>query len=59
MDRSHGGAGLGMVICHHATAAMFYDVTPGKRSDCTGLMDLEMTQRDFKTQPKSLHFFTS
>jgi hypothetical protein len=59
MDRSHGGAGLGMTICHNATAAMFYDVTTGKRSDVTGLIDLEMNQRDFKTQPKSLHFFSA
>jgi hypothetical protein len=57
MDRSHGGAGLGMTMCHNATAAMFYDVTRGRRTEVTGLIDLEMNQRDFKTQPKSLHFF--
>ena len=53
----HGGAGLGMAMCHNATAAMFFDVTRGRRTDVTGVVEVEMNQRDFKTQPKSLHFF--
>jgi hypothetical protein len=56
-DRGHGGAGLGIAMCHNATAAMFYDVGRGRRTDATGLIDLEMSQRDFKTQPKSIHYF--
>jgi hypothetical protein len=59
MDRGHGGAGLGMTMCYNATAAMFYDVHRGKRTEVTGLIDLEMNQRDFKTQPKSIHFFAT
>jgi hypothetical protein len=57
MNRNHGGAGLGMLLCHNATSAMFYDVAVGRRTEATGIIDLEMTQRDFKAQPKSLHYF--
>jgi len=32
MDQSHGGAGLGMVVCHNSTVAMFYDVVTGKKT---------------------------
>jgi hypothetical protein len=46
-----------MTMCYNATAAMFYDVIRGRRTEATGLIDLEMNQRDFKTQPKSIHFF--
>lgn len=56
-SRAHGGAGLGIAMCHNATVQMFYDVARGKRTEVTGMIDLEMNQRDFKTQPKSLHFF--
>jgi hypothetical protein len=29
MDTSHGGAGLGMAVCHNAASAMIFDVAPG------------------------------
>jgi hypothetical protein len=58
-DHSHGGAGLGMALCHQATAALFFDVTRGQRTEITAVVELESTQRDFKTAPKSLHFFGS
>jgi len=57
MDRSHGGAGLGMVVCHNATIGMFFDVVKGKRTEVTGIFDLDMNQREFRSHAKSLHYF--
>lgn len=57
MDTSHGGAGLGMVVCHNATVAMFFDVVRGKKTEVTGLFDLDQNLREFRTHAKSLHFF--
>jgi hypothetical protein len=57
MDQSHGGAGLGMVVCHNSTVAMIYDVTKGQKTEVTGLFDLDMNLREFRTQAKSLHYF--
>ena len=57
MDQSHGGAGLGMTVCHNSTVAMLYDVTRGQRTEVTGIFDLDLNLREFRTQAKSLHFF--
>lgn len=57
MDHSHGGAGLGMVVCHNSTVAMFYDVVRGQKTEAVGVFDLDMNLREFRTQGKSLHFF--
>jgi hypothetical protein len=59
MDPSHGGAGLGMAICHNATVAMFFDVIAGERTEVTAILDLEWSLRDLRTQAKSLHYFRS
>jgi hypothetical protein len=58
MDTSHGGAGLGMMVCHNSTAAMFFDVVPGKHTEVTGVFELDLNLREFRTQAKSLHFFS-
>jgi hypothetical protein len=57
MDQSHGGAGLGMTVCHNSTVAMLYDVSRGQRTEVTGLFDLDLNLREFRTQAKSLHYF--
>jgi len=57
MDRSHGGAGLGMLVCHNSTVAMFYDVQRHARTEVTGIFDLDLNLREFRTLAKSLHFF--
>jgi len=57
MDHSHGGAGLGMMVCHNSTAAMFYDVVRGRLTEVTGVFELDLNLREFKSQAKSLHFF--
>ncbi|HWO22233.1 MAG TPA: ATP-binding protein [Kofleriaceae bacterium] len=57
MDRSHGGAGLGMAVCHNASSAMFFDVSPGRHTDVTALFELDQNLREFRTQARSLHFW--
>lgn len=57
MDRSRGGAGLGMVVCHNCTVAMFFDVVRGRKTEVTGIFDLDLSQREFRTQAKSIHYF--
>jgi hypothetical protein len=57
MDHSHGGAGLGMVVCYNSTTMMVYDVVRGEKTEVTGVYDLDMNLREFRTQGKSLHFF--
>jgi hypothetical protein len=58
LDQSHGGAGLGMMVCHNASSAMFFDVVPNRQTEVTALFELEMNLREFRTQAKSLHFWS-
>jgi hypothetical protein len=58
MDSSHGGAGLGMTVCHNASSAMFFDVSPGRHTDVTALFELDQNLREFRTQARSLHFWS-
>jgi hypothetical protein len=57
IDRSGGGAGLGMVVCHNASTALFFDVVPGRHTEVTALFELDVNLREFRTQAKSLHFW--
>jgi hypothetical protein len=59
MDQSHGGAGLGMMVCHNSSSAMFFDVVRGKSTEVTALFDLDMNLRELRTQAKSLHFWST
>ena len=56
MDRSHGGAGLGMLVCHNAASVMFFDVMRGRHTEVTALLELDLNQRELRTQARSLHF---
>jgi hypothetical protein len=58
IDRSHGGAGLGMMVCHNNSGAMFFDVVAGKQTEVTALVELDMNLRELRTQAKSLHFWS-
>ena len=58
MDHSHGGAGLGMMMCHNASSAMIFDVSPGLHTEVTAMFELDMNLREFRTQAKSLHFWS-
>lgn len=58
MDQSHGGAGLGMMVCHNASSAMVFDVQRGKHTEVTAMFELDMNLREFRTQAKSLHYWS-
>jgi hypothetical protein len=57
MDRSHGGAGLGMMVCHNASTAMYFDVATNRYTEVTALFELDVNLRELRTQAKSLHFW--
>ncbi len=57
IDRTHGGAGLGMMVCHNASSAMFFDVSRGRHTEVTALFELDLNLREFRTQARSLHFW--
>jgi len=59
MDRSHGGAGLGMMVCHNSSSAMFFDVVRGRSTEVTAMFELDMNLRELRTQAKSLHFWSA
>jgi hypothetical protein len=59
MDQSHGGAGLGMMVCHNSSSAMFFDVVKGKHTEVTAMFELDMNLRELRTQAKSLHFWSA
>jgi hypothetical protein len=59
MDSSHGGAGLGMMVCHNASSAMFFDVSRGRHTEVTAVFELDMNLRELRTQAKSVHFWSS
>jgi hypothetical protein len=57
MDHTGGGAGLGMIKVYHSTVSTIYDVVRGRKTEVTGIFDLDMNLREFRTLPKSVHFF--
>ncbi|HEU4729299.1 MAG TPA: ATP-binding protein [Kofleriaceae bacterium] len=57
MDRSRGGAGLGLMVCHNASTALWFDVVPNRHTEVTALLELDMNLREFRTQARSLHFW--
>lgn len=57
LDRSHGGAGLGMMVCHNASSALFFDVVANQQTEVTALFELDVNLRELRTQAKSLHFW--
>lgn len=59
LDRSHGGAGLGMLVCHNASSALFFDVAKGRSTEVTAVFELDMNLRELRTQAKSLHFWSA
>jgi hypothetical protein len=57
LDRSHGGAGLGMLVCHNASTALFFDVVANRHTEVTALFELDINLRELRTSAKSLHFW--
>lgn len=59
MDQSHGGAGLGMMMCHNSAAILIFDVCRGKRTEVTAIFELDLNLREFRNQARSIHYFES
>jgi hypothetical protein len=59
MDTGRGGAGLGLAVCANATVALIVDVVPSTKTEVTGVFDLDLNLRDFRSQAKSLHYFAA
>lgn len=57
MDTSHGGAGLGMSVCHHNALAIFFDVARGRHTEVTAVLELDLNLREVRTLARSLHLF--
>lgn len=57
-DQSHGGAGLGMMVCHNSTSGLFFDIVRGRSTEVTALFELDMNLRELRTQAKSLHVWS-
>jgi hypothetical protein len=57
MDQSHGGAGLGMSVCHHNALAIFFDVGRGRHTEVTAMLELDLNLREVRTLARSLHLF--
>jgi hypothetical protein len=58
-DRSRGGAGLGLMVCHHASSALCFDVVPGSHTEVTAIVELDLNLRELRTQAKSLQFWSA
>jgi hypothetical protein len=57
MDTRGGGAGLGMLLIHHAAKVLFFDVVPGRRTQVTAVIELDLSPAEFRKMPGSVHFF--
>lgn len=57
MDQRHGGAGLGMMVCHNSAAMLVFEVERGVRTRVTAVFELDLNLREFRTQARSIHYF--
>ena len=57
MDTSGGGAGLGVMGMYKATTMLFFDVQPGRSTQSTAILELDVPQRELRSLPRSVHFF--
>ena len=55
MDRSAGGAGLGLRVVHDAASIVVFDVAPGHSTEVTAVLELDLNLRELRGQPRSLH----
>lgn len=57
LDTSGGGAGLGLSRIYSQSTAMIVDVERGRSTSVTSFFDLDVSPRDARTMPVSLHLF--
>ena len=59
VDTSHGGAGLGMAKLYTGSAVLLCDVSPGRVTRVISLHEIDISPREMRALPGSLHFFMS
>ncbi|MFH2010176.1 MAG: hypothetical protein ABI333_26495 [bacterium] len=59
MDTTYGGAGLGMLYIYKSAAIAVFDVVPGRRTQVVGIYELDTNQREFRSLPRSIHYYSS
>ena len=59
LDRSGGGAGLGLTVCHQSSLALFFELGAGRHTQVTATLDLDLNLRELKTHARSLHLWES
>lgn len=57
VDTSHGGAGLGMAKLYKGSSILVIDVMPGASTTVTSLHELDISPRELRSLPGSLHYF--
>lgn len=57
VDRSRGGAGLGISRMHALSSALVVEVEPGRSTEVTAVFELEVPVRDLRGMPASVHYF--
>jgi hypothetical protein len=57
VDRRGGGAGLGMLLIHQAATVIFVDVIPGRLTQVTAILELDVSPRDLRAFPRSVHYW--
>lgn len=59
LDTSHGGAGLGIHRVFDAGLSVLFFVRPGAETRVMSVFDLNLSQRELRGMPGSVHFFGS
>jgi hypothetical protein len=57
-NRTGGGAGLGLAVVFRAMTILFFNVRRGYRTEATAVLELDVPQRELRTLPRSVHFFS-
>lgn len=59
VDEKQGGAGLGFYYIFDALSHFIVNLSPGKRTEMVGIIDVSGTYREFTSRPKSFNLFVS
>ncbi len=57
IDSKAGGAGLGLYMAYLAVSAFIINVSPGRRTEVIGLLNIRSSPRDTNDRPRSFHYF--
>lgn len=57
LDTSNGGAGLGLWRIYATAALTIVEVVPGHSTSVTAVFDIDVSPREARTMPSSLHLF--